>query len=124
MDNKGASMQPQDLIALGNGGWIGFVVSAIFGGVYIFRRLYHQDKISGVNASASVDALKRLYDLLDAERSNNAALQVLLAESKDRADAAIQAQNQMMLEMGELRAEVARLSTEVRMLRERHDEQN
>lgn len=118
MKLKGAAMLPEDLIALGGGGWIGVVVAAIFGGIYAFRRIYHQDKVSGANASASVDVIKRMYDLLDLERSNLATTQALLAQANERADAANRERIEMVLEVGKLRQEIAELRTEVRMLRE------
>lgn len=112
-------MLPEDLIALGGGGWIGVIVAAIFGGVYAFRRIYHQDKVSGASASASVDVIKRMYDLLDLERRNLAATQALLAQAIERADIANRERNEMTLEVGKLRQEIAELRMEVRMLRER-----
>lgn len=109
---------PEEIAQLGAGGWIGWVVAVLFGGVMAFRRIWHADLVAGANAKGAVDTIQRLYDLLDKERSNNAHLQKLLDEANDRTDRANAERNVLLREMGEIKAQLAALQAEVRMLRE------
>lgn len=108
---------------LGVGGWIGWMIAVLLGAVAAFRRIWHNDKIMGANATGTVDTIQRLYDLLDRERADKARLQQLLAEANERTDRAYEERNLLVRELGELKAEVAALKAEVRVLREeaRHD---
>ena len=106
-----------ELFALGGGGWIGYIVVAITGGILAFRHLVRKDTVSGANAQASVDAITRLYDLLDAERRDKAELQILLKEANLRVDQANKERNVVILQIGDIKAQLAALESEVRLLR-------
>lgn len=111
---------PEELTGAGLGGWMGWIAAAAVSGVMFFRRIWHVDLVSGANSRAAVDAIQRLYDLLDAERRDKALLQAQLADANVRADRAYAERNEAIRELGEIKAELAALRAEVRLLRERH----
>lgn len=114
----------QEIETLGFGGWVGWVTAALTGGIMAFRHFRRADIISGANTEVTVNAIQRLYDLLDRERLEKAGLQTLLKEANERTDIANKELNTAIKEMGEIRAELAELRYEVRMLRgeAKHDQ--
>lgn len=108
---------PEEIAHLGASGWIGYVVAAVFGVLFAFRRIWHADLVSGANSKGAVDTIQRLYDLLDKERANNGMLQQLLSEANERTDRANAERNEVVRELGDIKAQLAALQAEVRMLR-------
>lgn len=102
---------------MGAAGWVGWIVAMSFGGLAAFRKLWHSDRVMSANTKGAVDTIQRLYDLLDKERANNARLQELLAEANERTDQANRERNLLVREIGEVKAQLAELQAEVRMLR-------
>lgn len=102
---------PDEIAQLGAGGWLGWLVAAVTGGAFAIRRIWHADLVSGANSKAAVDTIQRLYDLLDRERENNGRLEKALVDAN-------QERIKVVRELGEMRAELEALRTEVRMLRE------
>jgi len=109
---------PEELAALGAGGWIGWALAVVAGGALAFRRIWRADQVSGANAKASLDGVQRLYELLDAERRDKAELQRLLKEANERVDKANKERNDLIIELGDIKAQLSLLKAEVRMLRE------
>lgn len=109
---------PEEIAKMAGGGWAGWLVAAVFGCVMAFRRIWHADLVSGANSKGAVDTIQRLYDLLDAERRDKAALHQLLSEATGRADKANHERNEAIREIGDIKSQLATLQAEVRMLRE------
>jgi|GEM_PF-6332962 len=109
---------PDEIAQLGAGGWLGFAAAVVTGGAFAIRRIWHADMVRGADSKGAVDTIQRLYDLLDKERANNASLQVLLTDANQRTDRANEERNALVREMGEIKAQLAALQAEVRMLRE------
>lgn len=109
---------PQEIATLSGSGLVGWLVAALVGGVVAARRIWHADIVSGANSKGAVDTIQRLYDLLDAERRDKAALNLLLSEANGRADRANHERNDAIREIGEIKSQLATLQAEVRMLRE------
>lgn len=107
-----------EIAAMAGGGWVGWLVATVFAAAFAFRRLWHADLVSGANSKGAVDTIQRLYDLLDAERKDKAALHILLSEANGRADKANHERNEAIREIGDIKSQLATLQTEVRMLRE------
>lgn len=112
---------PDEIAQMGTGGWLGWAAAVVTGGAFAIRRIWHADLVSGANSKGAVDTIMRLSELLDKERAHNASLQVLLTEANQRTDRANEERNQLIREMGEIKAQLAALQAEVRMLREVKD---
>lgn len=108
----------EEITAIASGGWAGWIVAAVFFGKFALRRFLHGEAVFGANSKGAVDTIQRLYDLLDAERRDKAALHVLLSEEKLRTDKANHERNEAIREIGEIKSQLASLQAEVRMLRE------
>lgn len=109
---------PDEFAQMGASGWLGWAAAVITAGAFTIRRIWHADLVSGANSKGAVDTIMRLSELLDKERAHNASLQVLLTEANQRTDRANEERNQLIREMGEIKAQLAALQAEVRMLRE------
>lgn len=103
---------------MGNSGAaIGFILTAVVGGLMGFKKILDMLKVSGSDAKAAVDATQRLLDLLDAERKDKESLRQLLREANERTDRANAERNDLIREIAKLQAEVAGLRNEVQLLR-------
>lgn len=111
-----------EIARLGDGGVVGVASIVVAVGFYAFRKLYHSDRVAGTNASAAVDALKKMRDLLDYERDNARGLAVQLQASYVRIEELSQERNTLILEIGSMNGRLQALEHEVRMLREKLDD--
>ena len=98
----------------GTGGALGFVVAAIVGALWFIRGAWRKDRVEGVQSQAHIDIIARLEAQLD--RANE---RVTLAEQ--RADLAYKERNDAFQMIGELKAKISGLETQVQMLREKLD---
>lgn len=113
---------PDELLTNSAGTAVGVVFAAIIGAAIGIKKLLGMVKLSDNSIRATVDGTQRLLDLLDAERKDKAVLQSLLDESNKRADRANEERNQVIRELGEIRAQLATLELEVRMLRKSNND--
>lgn len=108
---------PEDLISGDIGTAVGFLVAAVVGGILGVKKIVGMVKLSDNSVKATVDATERLLNLLDSERRDKAVLQTLLDDANRRASVANEERNQMVRELGEIKAQLISLELEVRLLR-------
>ncbi|MBY4734003.1 hypothetical protein [Cupriavidus pauculus] len=98
----------------GIAGALGYVVAAIGGAIWFIRGAWRKDRVVGAQTQAEIDIIARLSEQLD-----KANARADLAEK--RADAAYKERNDAFQMMGELKAKISGLETQVQMLREKLD---
>jgi hypothetical protein len=105
----------------GTGGAIGLIVSAIGGAIWFVRKVWRSDRVEGAQSDAEIAQSKAHIDIIArmAEQLDKANARADLAEQ--RADRAYAERNEALGAIGELKATIARLTTEVQMLKERLD---
>ncbi len=98
----------------GTGGALGFIVAAIGGAIWFIRSAWRKDRVEGAQSQAEIDIIARLSEQLD-----KANARADLADK--RADVAYKERNDAFQMIGELKAKISGLETQVQMLREKLD---
>ena len=102
----------------------GGVTSVVVGtAVWVLRKMWRGDKIASADATGNVTAVDKLLKILDERQEDIAALRAALVEANARTDRAYAERNQVVEELGKVRAELAALRMEVQMLRGGKNEQ-
>jgi len=85
--------------------------------LWVLRKLWRGDQIASADATGNITAVDRLLRILDERQEENAALRAALVEASARVDKAYQDRNDMLRELGEVKAELAALKAEFRLSR-------
>ena len=85
--------------------------------IWVLRKLWRGDQIASADATGNITAVDRLLKILDERQEENAALRAALQESNARVDRAYQERNEMLRELGEVKAELAAVRAEIRLMR-------
>lgn len=93
-------------------GALGFFLATTVAAVVAFRKYFRSEKVATASTAAEINLISSLSDQLDKANARAAA------ESM-RADLANKERNDLVRELGDLRATVGELTAEVRMLKEK-----
>jgi len=100
------------------GGGLAGSVAAL--GIWLARKMWRGDQIANADATGNITAVDRLLRILDERQEESAALRAALVEANARVDRAYKERNEMLLELGKVKAELAELKAEIRLLRGSH----
>lgn len=95
----------------------GVAATVVGAAVWLLRKMLRGDQIASADATGNITAVDRLLKILDERQEENAALRAALQEAAQRVDKAYQERNDMLRELGEVKAQLAELRAEIRLLR-------